>query len=318
MSTKNCNRCNKIKNIDNFKQRKNGIYMNNCVDCNVITSRNKLLNRKNKIEHANDTDKKQCTCCFKILELSNFISEFRDKINVQCNNCNEKKRNHVIKKKDIKDDTKKVCSRCLFTKNIDDFVKTKKGISKNCILCNDKYKIYQRFKKEDARKFIELEENTRKCNKCCKVKIIDDFNKTKSGKFRKQCIDCNSKMMIYLEQNRCIHGKINKYNCGICNIAGHLKHVVSDRVRSCLRSSKNKKSIEYLDCDIETFKKYIEVQFKKGMSWNNYGEIWHIDHIIPIAYKNPTFEEIIKRLHYKNTQPLFATENYKKGNRYIG
>ena len=56
------------------------------------------------------------------------------------------------------------------------------------------------------------------------------------------------------------------------------------------------------------------------MSWDNYGK-WHIDHIIPIKYKqdckNPTIEEVAKRLHYTNTQPLWASENMSIGNRYI-
>ena len=66
----------------------------------------------------------------------------------------------------------------------------------------------------------------------------------------------------------------------------------------------------------EDFKKEVD---KK---WKNIGSLWHIDHIIPLKYKEngvkPSLEEQIKRLHYTNTQPLYATENIKKGNRYIG
>jgi len=53
------------------------------------------------------------------------------------------------------------------------------------------------------------------------------------------------------------------------------------------------------------------------MTWDNHGE-WHIDHIIPLKYENPTIEEMIERLHWENTQPLWATDNKAKGNRYIG
>ena len=53
-----------------------------------------------------------------------------------------------------------------------------------------------------------------------------------------------------------------------------------------------------------------------AMSWDNYGE-WHIDHRIPLAYKQddktPTIEEVAKRLHYTNTQPLWASDNMSKG-----
>ena len=53
------------------------------------------------------------------------------------------------------------------------------------------------------------------------------------------------------------------------------------------------------------------------MSWDNYGE-WEIDHIIPLKYNNPSIEEVQERLHYSNTQPLWARENRAKGNRHIG
>lgn len=62
--------------------------------------------------------------------------------------------------------------------------------------------------------------------------------------------------------------------------------------------------------------KHIEEQFKEGMSWENHGK-WHIDHVVPIKYNNPTLEEQIERLHYLNLQPLWAEDNKSKGNRFI-
>lgn len=53
------------------------------------------------------------------------------------------------------------------------------------------------------------------------------------------------------------------------------------------------------------------------MSWENYGE-WEVDHIVPLKYNNPSLKEIIKILHYTNTQPLWTSENRSKKNKYIG
>jgi hypothetical protein len=57
------------------------------------------------------------------------------------------------------------------------------------------------------------------------------------------------------------------------------------------------------------------------MTWENYGE-WEIDHITPVLYKQdgvkPTIEEVGRRLHYLNCQPMWKMENMKKGNRYVG
>jgi hypothetical protein len=73
----------------------------------------------------------------------------------------------------------------------------------------------------------------------------------------------------------------------------------------------------YLGCDVKTFKRHLAEQFEEGMSWDNYGK-WEIDHIIPMKYKNPSIEEIIVRLHYTNTQPMWKSQNSSKKNRYIG
>ena len=75
-------------------------------------------------------------------------------------------------------------------------------------------------------------------------------------------------------------------------------------------------SAEYLGCNIKMFKKQIEQQFTEGMSWENYGE-WHIDHKIPLKYNKPSLEEVVQRLHYTNTQPMWASENMSKGCQYI-
>jgi hypothetical protein len=77
-----------------------------------------------------------------------------------------------------------------------------------------------------------------------------------------------------------------------------------------------KKTEIILGCKIEDFIKYIESKFLEGMNWGNRGE-WHIDHIRPASLAK-TEEEIIELNHYTNLQPLWAVDNFKKGNRFIG
>jgi hypothetical protein len=59
------------------------------------------------------------------------------------------------------------------------------------------------------------------------------------------------------------------------------------------------------------FKRYIEKQFKPGMSWDNYGE-WHIDHIIPLSIARSEIAAI-RLNNYTNLRPLWAVENQAKG-----
>lgn len=66
-------------------------------------------------------------------------------------------------------------------------------------------------------------------------------------------------------------------------------------------------------CDRPHFTAHIEKQFSKGMTWDNYGTVWHIDHVIPLSsfdLLNP--EEVRRAGHYTNLQPMFAQENRDK------
>ena len=67
----------------------------------------------------------------------------------------------------------------------------------------------------------------------------------------------------------------------------------------------------------EGLMKRMEVQFKAGMSWDNYGE-WHIDHKKPISRfssQGISDPKIINSL--SNLQPMWARENLSKGDKFI-
>lgn len=95
-----------------------------------------------------------------------------------------------------------------------------------------------------------------------------------------------------------------------------LRHILRGRIYNALNDQLTKKSnstIELLGCDCEFYKKYIELLFTEGMTWDNYGE-WHIDHIKPCASFDLTnINEQKLCFHYTNTQPLWAFDNLSKG-----
>jgi hypothetical protein len=66
---------------------------------------------------------------------------------------------------------------------------------------------------------------------------------------------------------------------------------------------------------LEQLQKHLGKQFLPGMTWNNYGE-WHVDHKIPIAafnFEKPEDLDFKRCWALSNLQPLWATENMKKG-----
>ena len=78
---------------------------------------------------------------------------------------------------------------------------------------------------------------------------------------------------------------------------------------------KKAKTAEVLGCDFEFFKRHIERQFERGMSWDNRGE-WHLDHIIPLATAKSE-EEVLMLGHFTNLRPLWAAENLAKRDKVL-
>ena len=55
------------------------------------------------------------------------------------------------------------------------------------------------------------------------------------------------------------------------------------------------------------------------MSWENHGlKGWHIDHIKPLTNFNLVkIKEQMKAFNFKNTQPMWAYENLRKGKNQV-
>jgi hypothetical protein len=81
---------------------------------------------------------------------------------------------------------------------------------------------------------------------------------------------------------------------------------------------KKGRSADLLGCDMQSLKAHLELTFKEGMTWQNYGR-WHIDHIRPLASFDLTTEQAQKdAFHYTNLQALWAWDNWSKNSRYQG
>lgn len=53
---------------------------------------------------------------------------------------------------------------------------------------------------------------------------------------------------------------------------------------------------------------FLEKNFKDGMSWENYGNLWDIDHIVPLSLAS-TEEQLHQLCNYKNLVPMNKIEN---------
>lgn len=73
---------------------------------------------------------------------------------------------------------------------------------------------------------------------------------------------------------------------------------------------------KYIGCSSDELKMHLEKSFSDGMTWDNYGSVWHVDHRIPISWFNIANEKCrAMAFNYKNLQPLLVMENLKKNNK---
>ena len=93
-----------------------------------------------------------------------------------------------------------------------------------------------------------------------------------------------------------------------------LRDAIRGSIRAYLGSKKTRRSatFEIVGCTPDFLRGHLEKQFKDGMTWENYGPYWHVDHRIPLASGNSP-EEIMGLSHWTNLQPLTALENISKG-----
>lgn len=95
-----------------------------------------------------------------------------------------------------------------------------------------------------------------------------------------------------------------------------LARLLRDRVRKALKHNlKSGSAVQSLGCSIDEFRSYLEAKFQSGMGWENHGlHGWHLDHIRPLSSFNLTDRaQFMQACHYSNLQPLWAKDNFRKG-----
>jgi hypothetical protein len=101
-----------------------------------------------------------------------------------------------------------------------------------------------------------------------------------------------------------------------------IKGSLRNRMFQALKGiAKSKGTEKLLGCSWAEFMTHIESQFTEGMNWENYGkgnDKWNLDHIIPLAAFDLSIpENQEKASHFTNLQPMWQTDNFKKGDKIL-
>ena len=195
-----------------------------------------------------------------------------------------------------------------------------------------KQDIDDQLEEDELHEYLLHEHENRKCSCCHQIQNIMCFASNGRNGYRTICRLCsNQKDKVYrsdlsikekitlrqkaynndpLFRERVNEGKQRNYHN---NPHVRLIHCLRSRLSGALRGNKIQHTIEYLGCSIDFLICYFQSLFTPGMTVDNYGTFWHIDHILPVSIFNGNDPEIC--FHWTNVQPLEAKVNIVKSNK---
>lgn len=144
------------------------------------------------------------------------------------------------------------------------------------------------------------------CKTCEKKKALENYHANRKSKIEQN--------KLYKANNK---DKINKTRRQYTSekMKDPLLRLIRDM--KCLLSAKINKTATsslYLGTDTDIIKRWIEWNFDDNMNWDNRGDVWQIDHTLPIHSFDLTNEQqCFLCFNWKNLMPLEKKRNIHKG-----
>jgi hypothetical protein len=200
----------------------------------------------------------------------------------------------------------KICSKCKIEKDFVEFY-ARGGVCKKCQIASVKKRSIENREAIAERKKVRYMENREK-------NLID---KQLYYKANKEKLD--EKCRLYAKAHpEIMRAGWRKYRSKkMATPKGKLNNSISARVNHSLgKGVKAGRAWEELvGFTVDQLKAHLEKKFKPGMSWENYGSYWSIDHKIPVAvhnFEHPDDIDFRFCWSLKNLQPLEVKINSSK------
>ena len=239
----------------------------------------------------------------------------------------------------------KYCTKCNQSKALTEFGKRSKsrdGLESRCKVCRSarNKKWYQNNVEEIIAGASKWQQNNTEkyCKECNKCKALTAFYKhsghrdglasrckvcknASSKKYRKN----NPEKVRALDKERKKRPEYKKQ----FNVRRRERYHTDPqyKLRSLLRGRfskalkgklKSASTMKLVGCSITHLKDHLEKQFLPGMTWENHGPVWHVDHMMPFDSFDLSYPEQQRQCcHYTNLQPLWGPENISKSNKII-
>jgi hypothetical protein len=249
-------------------------------------------------------------CCSKCGEMKNPDRIVRNR-NVCKDCCNIKRKENYNK---VVDDTVQItCTICNLEKNATSFIRN----SKRCKECNNIKRRNEYQEKEEVRIKKRLEGiSYKKKRKAIRdeIKLAEITTlEEEIGQDNTICKYCNE----VKAKTRFRHNRLKCKDCEREDPFEKFKRYVRTRIYNCLKGNKTKHAHEYLGCSPDEYLKWILFNASE-FTLENYGQVWHIDHIIPLSkFDFENEQDKFMAFNWRNTMPLLAKENLAKNNKVL-
>ena len=161
-------------------------------------------------------------------------------------------------------------------------------------------------------------EEEKTCTICGETKDITEYHLSKTkGAIRAMCKKCSSRQRkeYYQKNKEAINKQTSNYKVQKMKRDPCFKLEVRlrNRISSALKSQslpKNQRTRQYIDCTSQFLQEWIEYQLYDGMTLDNYGKYWHIDHVTPCSsFDLSDPDQVNKCFNWRNLRPYKAEKN---------
>jgi len=172
----------------------------------------------------------------------------------------------------------------------------------------------------------EILQGFKTCKTCEKSKPLEFFQKQPSnlGGYHHHCKPCS-----YLNSRNLVKRRESTRKWQLANPEKKKEHRRKSKSRPIERIKASTKARlrkylfnkaeagitykEIIGCTPKELQAYLTSLFTEGMSWENYGTAWDVDHIIPCrAFDQTKTNHVVKCWNYKNLRPMLKMSNYFK------
>ena len=194
--------------------------------------------------------------------------------------------------------------------------KIKKSSKEYAEKTKEQRKIYQKEHYQKSKEALKAKRENLKEQKKQYARIYRNINKDKKRKSAVKYYQKNKQKIIKRDNERTKQREKKDPKFKIDRRIGNL--IYQDVKRFGLK--KNRRSWkDIVGYSAQELVEHLKANLKEGMTMENYGSYWHIDHIKPrslFTYTSIEDEQFKQCWALSNLQPLEALENIRKGNKY--